>query len=116
VTAKAGFGLAQFPISSTDFPKTIPLYATKRLQGISWRTTYYPDNLGEKVYICYFRPIASEHEPCEEISPNSSGVTHEFDSLPFDKYAKVMIRHKVSGGKDYGTPAGVDTITVKYSY
>ncbi len=117
VVAKAGFGLASFPVLSSHFlPNTQLFLAPKKLEGISWRTTHYPDNLFETVKLCYYQPLANEPTDCENIEPNSSGITHKFDSYTFDKHARVTIMHRVTGGKNHGAAAGVDTVTIHYSY
>lgn len=117
VTAKAGRGVALFSVVRSDFQSHALLLAPKTLRSVSWSTTHYPDNLGEQVQICYSRPYNfSGDDHCIYIQPNSSGETYEFNSYKFDVQAGIKIRHFVSGGKDYGTAAGVDTVTFNYSY
>lgn len=117
VTAKAGRALAQFPVQRSDFPSHALILAPKTLRSVSWSTTYYPDNVGERVQICYSRPYNfSGEDHCVDVNPNSSGVIHEFNSYEFDLHAGIKIRHLVFGGKNYGTAAGVDTVTINYSY
>lgn len=116
VVAKDGVGLAQFSVVSRDFPDAQLLLAHKKLSSISWSTTHYPDNSNEEVDICYFQPGRANHEPCIRIRPNSSGTVTDFNSFNFNKHARIMIKHNVRGGKNYGAPAGMDTITINYSH
>lgn len=116
VVAKAGVGLAQFSVMSQDFPRPHVFLAAKKLKSISWETTYFPDNLNEVVEICYFQALSTKPDHCEEIQKNSSGATEEFNSFIFDRHVRVIIRHSVKGGKNNGTPAGVDKIVMHYSY
>jgi len=118
VVAKAGTGIVRFGVLSSDFPSDRSLiFATKRLTSINWETTYYPDNVEKKVEICYYRPHRhSEPDLCRPILPNSSGTVYDFNSLAFDTGASVVIRHVIEGGKNYGTAAGVDRVTINYSY
>ena len=115
VVAKAGVGLAQFSMMSFDFPSS-HRFAPKKLKGVSWRTTYYPDNLNETVQLCYTKPAGSGYDDCRDISPNSSDSTEYFNKYSFDKYARFTFRHMVKGGKNQGAPAGEDSIVVRYSY
>jgi hypothetical protein len=115
VVAKAGIGLAQFSMMSFDFPAS-HRFAPKKLKSISWRTTYYPDNMNEEVQICYTRPGRSGYDDCRDISPNSSDTTEYVNKYSFDKYARFTFRHNVNGGKNQGAPAGQDSIVVRYSY
>ena len=115
VVAKDGVGLAQFSMMSFDFPGS-HRFAPKKLKGISWRTTYYPDNLNETVQLCYTKPAGSGYDDCRYISPNSSGDMDDFNKYSFDKYARFTFRHEVKGGKNQGAPAGEDSIVVHYSY
>lgn len=116
VVAKDGSAMAQFNVYSSDFRDRQLFLAPKKLTSIEWRATYYPDNTGEFVEICYYQPGRIEHEPCVEIKSNSSGVIYDFNSYKFDKHAKVMIRHSVSGGRNSGAPAGMDSVVINYSY
>ncbi|OCR24308.1 hypothetical protein AFK24_14555 [Pseudomonas syringae] len=115
VVAKEGVGLGQFSMMSFDFPSS-HRFAPKKLKSVSWRTTYYPDNMNERVQICYTKPAGSGYDDCREISPNSSGDTDDFNKYSFDKYARFTFRHMVKGGKNQGAPAGEDSIVVHYSY
>ena len=115
VVAKAGTGLGQFPLMSFDFPGS-HRFAPKKLKGVSWRTTYYPDNLNETVQLCYTKPAGSGYDDCRKISPNSSGDMDDFNQYGFDRDARFTFRHMVKGGKNQGAPAGKDSIVVHYSY
>jgi len=115
VVAKAGIGLGQFPIMSFDFPSD-HRFAPKQFKGISWRTTYYPENMNETVQICYTKPGSYNYDDCKDISPNSSGDIMEFNKYSFDRNARITFRHKVRGGRNHGAPAGEDSIVVHYSY
>ncbi|HEX8595415.1 MAG TPA: hypothetical protein VF682_19400 [Pseudomonas sp.] len=115
VVAKAGTGLGQFPLMSFDFSGS-HRFAPKKLKGISWRTTYYPDNLNETVQLCYTQAGGSGYDDCRDISPNSSDSTECFNKYSFDKYARFTFRHEVRGGKNQGAPAGEDSIVIHYSY
>ena len=115
VVAKAGIALSQFAMMSFDFPSD-HRFALKQLKGISWRTTYYPENMNEMVQICYTKPGSYNYDDCKDISPNSSGEMNEFNNYSFDKYARITFRHMVKGGRDQGAPAGEDSIVVHYSY
>lgn len=115
VVAKDGVGLGQFPMMSFDFPRS-HRFAPKKLKSISWRTTYYPENMNETVQICYTKPAGSGYDDCRDILPNSSGDTDHFNQYSFDKYASFTFRHQVKGGKNQGAPAGEDSIVVHYSY
>lgn len=116
VLSNGGFGLAFFNLLNVDFPSgtaTLP----KKLMGIEWTTTYYPDAVGESVEFCYFRPYNSVKENCRAISPNSSGVVLDFNDLPFGNGAGVTIRHNVEGaGVPVANAAGNDSVTYRYSY
>jgi len=115
VVAKAGTGLGQFPMMSFDFPSS-HRFAPKKLKGISWRTTYYPQNLNETVQICYTKPAQTGYDDCRDISPNSSGDIDDFNRYSFDRDARFTFRHMVKGGENRGAPAGEDSIVVRYSY
>lgn len=116
VLSDGGFGLAFFQLLNVDFPPgttTLP----KKLLGIEWTTTYYPDAVGESVEFCYFRPYNSVKENCRAISPNSSGVVLDFNDLPFGNGAGVTIRHNIEGaGVPVANAAGNDSVTYRYSY
>ena len=115
VVAKAGIALSQFAMMSFDFPND-HRFAPKKLKGISWRTTYYPENMNETVQICYTKPGNFNYDDCKEISSNSSGDMMEFNKYSFDRSARITFRHKVRGGRNQGAPAGEDSIVVHYSY
>ncbi|MCQ2994922.1 hypothetical protein QCD79_18905 [Pseudomonas quasicaspiana] len=115
VVAKAGVGLSQFSMMTMDFPRN-QRYLPKRLESINWTSTYYPNNTGERVHICYTRPGRAGYDQCEEISKNSSGSIEAFNHHSFDRFARITIKHLVSGGQNQGAPAGEDSITVNYSY
>ncbi len=115
VVAKAGVGLAQFSMMTMDFPKN-QRYLPKKLESINWTTTSYPDNTGEVVQICYTQPANSGYDRCYDISQSPSGSTDAFNHYGFDRFARITIKHLVSGGKNQGAPAGRDSITVRYSY
>lgn len=115
VVAKAGVGLSQFSMMTMDFPRS-QRYLPKRLESINWTSTYYPNNTGESVQICYTRPGRAGYDQCEEISKSSSGSTEVFNHHSFDRFARITIKHLVSGGQNQGAPAGEDSITVNYSY
>jgi hypothetical protein len=115
VVAKAGVGLSQFSMMTMDFPRN-QRYLSTRLESINWTSTYYPNNTGENVLICYTRPGRAGYDQCEEISKNSSGSTEAFNHHSFDRFARITIKHLVSGGQNQGAPAGEDSITVHYSY
>ncbi|MNF93099.1 hypothetical protein D3C84_757630 [compost metagenome] len=110
-----GTGLAQFPLLSTDFPSGTRSL-TKTLQGIDWSTTSYPNNTGETVELCYYRPYSSNPVSCTGILPNSSGTLTNYNGQSFGNGAKVIIRHRVQGGQQPGYPAANDTVTFRYSY
>lgn len=115
IVVNNGTGLAQFGLLSTDFPSGTG-NMTKTLQGIDWNTTYYPNNTGETVELCYYRPYNSNPVSCTDILPNSSGTLTTYNSQTFGNGAKVIIRHRVQGGQQPGYPAGTDTVTFRYSY
>jgi len=115
VVAKAGIGLSQLSMMSFDFPKD-HRFAPKKLKRISWRTTYYPENMNETVQICYTKPGSFNYDDCQDISPNSSGDMMEFNKYSFDRNATITFRHEVRGGRNQGAPAGEDSIVVHYSY
>lgn len=116
VLSDGGFGLAFFQLLNVDFPPgttTLP----KKLLGIEWTTTYYPDAIGESIELCYFRPYNRVRENCREISKNSSGVMFDFNDLPFGNGAQVVIRHDIKGaGVRIANAAGNDSVTYRYSY
>lgn len=58
IVTNGGTGLAQFNILSANFPSGT-LSKTKTLLGIDWQTTLYPNNPGETVQLCYYRPYSS---------------------------------------------------------
>ena len=105
-----GFGLI-----SSDFPSGTG-NKTKTLQGIDWSTTSYPNNTGETVELCYYRPYNSNPVSCTAILPNSSGTLTTYNGQSFGNGARVIIRHRVQGGQQPGYPAGSDTVTYRYSY
>lgn len=88
----------------------------KTLQGIDWSTTSYPNNTGETVELCYYRPYNSNPVSCTAILPNSSGTLTTYNGQSFGNGARVIIRHRVQGGQQPGYPAGSDTVTYRYSY
>ena len=101
IVTNGGTGLAQFNILSANFPSGT-LSKTKTLLGIDWQTTLYPNNPGETVQLCYYRPYSSTEVGCTTILRNSSGTVSNFNTQPFGPGAKVIIRH--------------DTVTFRYSY
>lgn len=110
-----GVGLAIFTLLIPDIPTEI-FTVPKQLLEISWRTTYYPQTLGEEVQLCYDRPYSSDNN-CRRIYPNSSGTLMDFNDQPFGHGSRVTIKHKVLGGmRPYARPAGVDSVTFKYRY
>lgn len=116
VLSNGGTGLSFFNLLSTDFPSgttTLP----KKLLGVEWSTTYYPEAIGERVELCYFRPYNSVEANCREISKGSSGTQLDFNDLPFGNGAGITIRHHVeAGGVQIANAAGNDTVTYRYSY
>lgn len=115
IVVTGGTGLAQFNLLSGDFPSGT-LSKPKTLQGIDWNTTLYPNNTGETVELCYYRPYASTPVGCTNILPNASGTVTAYNNQTFGPGAKVIIRHQVQGGQQPGYPAGSDTVTFRYSY
>lgn len=116
IVVNGGAGLAQFGLSSTDFPSGTGT-KTKSLKKIDYSTTNYPNNTDETVELCYYRPYSSVTPVgCKPISPNSTGTVTDFNSQSFGPGAKVIIRHRVQGGQQPGYPAGKDTVTIHYSY
>jgi hypothetical protein len=116
VISIGGTGLSFFNLRLSDFPGEL-LVVPKKLLGIEWRTTHYPENLNERVELCYFRPFNSEDNNCRWILPNASGVLHDFNDLPFGNGAGVTIKHRVGpGGAVIGHPVGSDAVTYRYSY
>ena len=117
VVAHNGSGLAQFPIIRSDFPNHAVIAAPKKIESISWSTTHYPEHPTETVDICYSRPYrSSSFEHCEPVNKNSMGTTSVFNVYAFDMGAQFIIRHKVNGGRNNSAAAGVDTLTINYSY
>jgi len=115
VLVKDGTAFAMFGLNSVDIPRGT-YNKTRTLRGIDWSTTSYPDNTGETVELCYYRPDAYNPVDCIAIAPNSSGATNVFNNQPFGVRARVMIRHRVNGGQQPGLPAGEDSVTFHYSY
>ena len=115
IVTNGGTGLAQFNILSANFPSGT-LSKTKTLLGIDWQTTLYPNNPGETVQLCYYRPYSSTEVGCTTILRNSSGTVSNFNTQPFGPGAKVIIRHLANGGPQPAYPAGQDTVTFRYSY
>ncbi|MDO4683169.1 MAG: hypothetical protein Q4B17_10340 [Lautropia sp.] len=108
-----GSGTSRFYLISTDFPRGT-LSKMKTLKSIYWKTTYYPNNTGEKVRLCYIRPYSTREEGCVSISPNSSGSVTNFNNYKFGNGAGVNIRHEVTGGDKFGRPAGKNFIIFNY--
>lgn len=115
IVTTPGSGMAHFSLISSNFPSGTGL-KTKTLQGIDWSTTSYPNNTGEQVELCYWRPYNSTNQTCVPILPNSSGTVTVFNNESFGPGAGVLIRHTVTGGQAPGYPAGSDTVTYRYSY
>ncbi|WP_248483220.1 hypothetical protein [Pseudomonas sp. CYM-20-01] len=106
---------ANFSVLAADIPSGTLQYP-KQISEVRWSTTYYPGTLSEKVELCYFRSFSAEKD-CRDIFPSSSGVLMDFNSQPFGHGSKVTIFHTVLGGAPpYARPAGVDAVTIKYSY
>lgn len=108
-------GFARFSILGPDIPAEARL-VPRKLLGIRWSTTYYPQTLNETVELCYYRPFSSQRE-CRPIQPNSSDELTFFNDQPFGHGSIVDIRHSVLGGeRPYARPAGVDSVTFRYRY
>ncbi|USV99455.1 hypothetical protein KUA23_20770 [Pseudomonas pergaminensis] len=106
---------ANFSVLAADIPSGT-LQDPKQISEIRWSTTYYPGTLSEKVELCYFRSFSAEKD-CRDIFPSSSGVLMDFNNQSFGHGSKVTIFHTVLGGTPpYARPAGVDSVTIKYSY
>lgn len=117
VTAKAGYATSRFSFLSTDFREPRELFnADKKITSVYWQSTYFPENLNERVQICYLQPYRVDPDHCIDIEPNSSGITEEFNSFRFGMGAAITIQHRVSGGKNSSYAAGKDAIVVNYSY
>ncbi|WP_131192142.1 hypothetical protein [Phytopseudomonas daroniae] len=115
VLSSGGSGLAQFNLSTSDFPPGTG-NLTKTLKGIDYTTTSYPSHVGEEVELCYYRPYNSTPYDCVELLPNSSGVVNYFNNTTFGPGARIVIRHTVTSGPNPGYPAGNDQIVVRFSY
>lgn len=114
----AGSGLAQFSIRFAELP-TPPLGGPMKIEQILWRTTFYPyDTVNETVEICYepYGPQRANPPVCEDIVPNSAGIAHTFNSLRFGHESRLLIRHKITGGRQTLRPAGKDMVTIRVSY
>ena len=89
IVVNNGTGLAQFGLISSDFPSGTG-NKTKTLQGIDWSTTSYPNNTGETVELCYYRPYNSNPVSCTAILPNSSGTLTTYNGQSFGNGARVI--------------------------
>lgn len=110
-----GTGMSQFNALSSDFPSGTSL-KTKTLVGIDYITTNYPNNTGEQVELCYYKPYNSNQYGCVQIQPSSSGTLNNFNNSDFGPGAKVIINHRLQGGTQPGRPAGQDTVTFRFTY
>ncbi|WP_135310956.1 hypothetical protein [Pseudomonas nabeulensis] len=115
VLSEGGVGVATLGIVSSDFPSG-KSGGLKKLLGIEWTTTSYPQNLNEQVKLCYYRPYNTAQQTCDWIQPNSSGTTFTFNDQKFGNGAGVIIYHNVQGGgARIGYPAGSDSVTFRYA-
>lgn len=115
VVTTGGVGTAYFNVLSANFPSGT-LSKTKTLQGIDWTTTSYPNNPGETVELCYYRPYTANPVACHPIGRNSSGTDTGFNTQSFGAGSQVTIRHSMNGGPQPASPAGKDSVTIRYSY
>lgn len=115
IVTNGGVGQAAVFASSSDFPAGT-LSKTKTLLGIDWQTTWYPNNPGETVQLCYYRPYSATAVGCVPIIRNASGTVTNFNNQPFGAGVEVMIRHSLNGGPQPASPAGRDTVTFRYRY
>lgn len=112
----AGFtGSSRINVLVQDFPVGVR-NKKKNLLGLDYQTTFYPNNTGETVELCYYPPYASTQIGCVDIAPSSSGTVNAFNSQTFNDGVQVEIRHKVTGGTFPGLPATYNTVTFRYSY
>ena len=115
VLSEGGVGVATLGIVSSDFPSG-KSGGLKKLLGIEWTTTSYPQNIDEQVQLCYYRPYNTSQQTCEWIRPNSFGNTPKFNDQRFGNGAGVIIYHKVSGGgARIGYPSGNDSVVFHYA-
>jgi len=115
VVTTGGVGTAYFNVLSADFPSGA-LSKTKTLQGVDWTTTSYPNHPLERVELCYYRPYTANPVACRPIAPNSSGTEPGFNNQTFGAGSQVTIRHWMNGGPQPASPAGRDSVTIRYSY
>ena len=110
-----GTGMSQFSALSGDFPSGTSL-KTKTLVGIDYKTTSYPNNTGEQVQLCYYKPYNANPYGCTTIQPNANGTINTYNNVDFGPGAKVIINHLLQGGTQPGRPAGQDSVTLRYTY
>lgn len=117
VVSTGGSGLAFVSLSSSDFPSGTTVVTPMKLRGVEWRTTSYPQAIGEKVELCYSPPYRSTEQHCRWIRPDSFGVLYDFNDIRFNRGAQVVMKHHVEGGGARSSfPAGNDSVTFHYSY
>lgn len=110
-----GTGVATLGLVGSDFPPG-KAGGLKKLLGVEWRTTSYPQNLRERVELCYYRPFNTAQKTCVPIQPDSSGTLSDFNDQRFGNGAGVVIYHHVQGGgARIGYPAGNDSVIFRYT-
>nr|WP_314568862.1 hypothetical protein [uncultured Pseudomonas sp.] len=116
VLSIGGSGLAQFGVTAADLPEGT-IATPKKLKGIDWRTTYYPQNINETIELCYYLPFTGAALGCRKITPNSQGTLSDFNGERFGHGSRIIIRHSVeAGGARLGYPATTDSVSIRYSY
>lgn len=115
VVTKGGSAMSQFSLLSAEFPNQSS-FKSKKLKGIAWRSTSYPQSFGETVELCYHRPYSIHPMSCTALTPNASGVLVKYNNERFGAGVKVIIRHRVvGGGPRVSYPQGSDSLTFTYS-
>lgn len=115
VTTGGAQASSRFPLVSSDFPAGTSSLK-KTILGIDWTATSYSTALGETVELCYYRAYTATPIACHPIVKNSSGTDTGFNSEAFGLGVQIDIRHKITGGPQPSSPAGPDSITIRYSY
>ena len=115
VVSVGGTGVATLGLVGSDFPPG-KAGGLKKLLGVEWSTTSYPQNVMERVELCYYRPYNTAQKTCVPIHPDSSGTLSDFNDQRFGNGAGVIIYHHVQGGgARIGYPAGNDSVTFRYA-